>query len=72
MNEDQESNNWKLFIQWTAIVLCVLIMSIASCSMQQNYIIQVGIKHGVDPVRTSCAFSQDNGARMLCANQRGD
>lgn len=55
-------------IKCVTVFLCVLVATIGSCTMQQNYIVQTAAEHGIDPVRTSCAFASDAGGRILCAN----
>ena len=58
----------RTIVKCVAVIICVIVVTMGSCSMQQNYIIQTTAEHGIDPVRTSCAFASDNGGRILCAN----
>ena len=65
---DQEEVTKRTIIRSIAGTFCVLVLTIGGCNMQQNYVVQDAVSHGVDPVRVACAFASDSSARMLCVN----
>lgn len=65
---DEEEATKRTIIRSIAAAFCVLVLTIGGCSMQQNYVVQEAVSHGVDPVRVSCAFATDASGQMLCMN----
>lgn len=54
--QDESMLNWRTVIRCATLVLCVLVLTVGSCTMHQNYLIAQGIKAGDNPLMVNCAL----------------
>ena len=63
---NSEDQFWAIVCKIFGVAICVLIVSVASCSSYENYVTLDAVKHGVDPLRFKCATSSSATAMHFC------
>lgn len=54
--QDESMLNWRTVIRCATLVLCVLVLTLGSCMMRQNYLVAQAIKSGANPLMVNCAL----------------